>query len=201
MNILLASQFSLEAIGTMIVLATTLGIDTALDAGTLRFVVGLLAMVAPVLQRFYDAFIVQISKVMRKDGFTWKGFFFSMIGFVVFLPTMIMRLSSCDCSSTIAMSATEMAGDDINKLATKMANEGLVQHIEEGVAEIASRAFWMAHVDAEFRRENEDDMAEAAARLLQARWRQRRANRRRREKNDGRKYGKPIPRLTSGGTT
>ena len=45
----------------------------------------------------------------------------------------------------------EMAGDDMNKLATKMANEGLVASIEEGMADLASRAFWQAHVDAEFR--------------------------------------------------
>ena len=86
-------------------------------------------MIAPVMQRFYDAVIVQMSKVMRKDGFTWKGFFFSMIGFIVFLPTMIIRLSGCECGSSIAMGATEMAGDDINKLATKMANEGLVASV------------------------------------------------------------------------
>ena len=183
MNILIGSQFALEASGTGIILARTLRPELiTADAQAVAFIVALLAMIAPVLQRFYDAIIVQLSKVMRKDGFTWKGFIFSMVGLIVYLPTMVIRLSSCDCSSDMAMSATEMAGDDINKLATKMANEGLVQHIEEGIAEIASRAFWQAHVDAEFRRGEAEEIVEAAARALQARFRARRAARRRLQK-------------------
>ena len=180
MNILIASQFTLEASGTTLMLVQTLNPDTTTsDAQTTAFIVSLLAMIAPVLQRFYDACIVQISKVVRKQGFTWKGFFFSLIGFLVFVPTMVIKLTQCDCGSTVAMSATEMAGDDINKLATKMANEGLVSSVEEGTAEIASRAFWQVHINAEFRRERKitEEEVEAAARLVQARFRSRRAAR------------------------
>ena len=172
MNILIICQFSFESVGAALTLTNTLGVTLfGGDQNVIYLIVTVLAMIAPVMQRFYDAVIVQMSKVMRKDGFTWKGFFFSMIGFIVFLPTMIIRLSGCECGSSIAMGATEMAGDDMNKLATKMANEGLVASVEAGVAEIASRAFWQAHMDQEFRKENEEEIAEKAAILLQARWR------------------------------
>ena len=150
-------------------------------AQTTTLVVGLLAMVSPVTQRLYDALVVQVSKLLRKDGtFTWKGCFFSFISFIVFVPVVIMKLANCDCcGSTIAMGSCNMAGDDINKLATKMINEGLVKNIEEGVAEVASRAFWQQHVKAHFRRDKVQDPAviDAAVRLVQARWRARKARR------------------------
>jgi len=144
------------------------------------FVVSVLALIAPVLQRFYDAVIVQLWKVWSKDGFSWKGCLFSTMGLIVFLPTMVLRLLKLDCcGSTIAMGATEMAGDDVNKMAMKLANEGLVSQIDEGIADIASRAFWQVAIDAEYRREAGEEQAEAAARKLQARWRARRAARKR----------------------
>ena len=150
-------------------------------AQTTTLVVGLLAMVSPVTQRLYDALVVQVSKLLRKDGtFTWKGCFFSFISFIVFVPVVIMKLANCDCcGSTIAMGSCNMAGDDINKLATKMINEGLVKNIEEGIAEVASRAFWQQHVKAHFRRDKVQDPAviDAAVRLVQARWRARKARR------------------------
>lgn len=173
-NILVFSQFFLEGAGSAIFLFQAISPEQSSGAASARFTMCLLAMFAPVIQRFYDAIIVQSFKVLR-GGFTWKGFFFSMMGFVVFLPTMIIRLSSCDCGAQVAMSASQMAGDDLNKLATKMANEGLVASIEEGTAELASRAFWQVHVEAEFRRDRQEELAEAAARLVQARWRARRA--------------------------
>ena len=184
MNILIICQFSFESVGAALTLTNTLGVTLfGGDQNVIYLIVTVLAMIAPVMQRFYDAVIVQMSKVMRKDGFTWKGFFFSMIGFIVFLPTMIIRLSGCECGSSIAMGATEMAGDDINKLATKMANEGLVASVEAGVAEIASRAFWQAHMDQEFRKENERRSRRrrpyCCKRAGAPRWRRARSNRRR----------------------
>ena len=182
MNLLIATQFALEAMGSAFLLVQLLRPGQPLFGSAHRdslaaFLASVLALLAPVVQRFYDAVIVQLSKVMRQDGFSWKGFFFSMLGFVVFLPGMLIKLTSCNCSSSIALSATQGGGDDINKLATKMANEGLVKSIEEGIAELASRAFWQAHVEAEFRREATEECVEAAALLLQARWRARRAAR------------------------
>lgn len=182
MNLLIMSQFSLEATGTALLLTQALRPDLIdAQASSVRFVVSVLAMVAPVLQRFYDAVIVQAFKLQR-GGFTFKGAFFSMIGFIVFVPTMVLRLTACECDSAVAMSSMEMAGDDMNKLATKMANEGLVASIEEGMAELASRAFWQAQVDAEFRRENMEQFEELAARILQVRWRARLAARKARKR-------------------
>ena len=176
MNLLIMTQFSLEAVGTSMLMAWTLRPDLATtDSQTRAFLISVLAMIAPIVQRFYDAVIVNSFKAVN-GGFTWKGLFFSTIGLVVFFPTMFVRLGSCDCcNSSIAVKASEMASDDINKLATKMANEGLFKQVEDGIAEIASRAFWQAHIDAEYRRESAQEKVIAAARLLQARWRARRA--------------------------
>ena len=54
-----------------------------------------------------------------------------------------------------------------------------VKSIEEGVAEIASRAFWQVAIDAEHRRMSQvtEEQRIVAAQLIQARWRARRAAR------------------------
>lgn len=178
MNLLIITQFSMEATGTAAFLyASQWPERSPADAADIAFATGVAAMIAPVAQRFYDAVVVQLYKACGK-GFTWKGFFFSLIGLLVFIPTMIMRLGNLDCcGTTLPMGSCEMAGDDFNKLAVKMANEGLVTSVEEGVAEIASRAFWVAYTNAEHRRDNAKEMEEAAARVVQARWRARQTRR------------------------
>ena len=66
----------------------------------------------------------------------------------------------------------------------RMSNEGLVASIEEGVAEIAARAFWQAQVESMMRRDMviTEETEELAARLLQARWRARKTRRQLRTK-------------------
>ena len=173
MNILIFTQFSLEATGTAMLITRTIFPQLVTANAQMRaFIVSILAMLAPVIQRFYDAFIVNLSKRMR-GGFTWKGFFFSLVGFLVFLPTMIIRLTGFDTGSPIAEKAAVMASDDMNKLATKMSNEGLFKQIEEGIAEASARAFWQVHINAEFRRKNKAVLMVASARLVQERWRAR----------------------------
>ena len=143
MNLLIMSQFSFEAMSTALLLWGALQSEPSdsEELQSLSFVLGVLSLVAPVAQSFYDAVIVNIFKRL-KGGFTWKGFFFSMMGLIVMIPTTVMRLvgGSC-CDSAAAMSSSTAAGDDANKLAMKVANDGLVAHIEEEATEVAARLF------------------------------------------------------------
>lgn len=169
MNLLVGTQFALEASMTALLLAETLVPELTFDAGLIAFLLALVAMLAPVVQRFYDAVIVQISKITRREGFTYKGAFFACLGLVVFLPTMVARFMGLDLG--LGGKVTEGAGDDINKLSTKAANEGLVQQLDGELAEVASNLFWVANLEAKQRRQKRDQAVVEAARLIQERWR------------------------------
>lgn len=180
MNLLTVVQFGLEAVGVILMLLTSI-VDSIRpdDVHGATLVVFMAALLAPVAQRFYDSLVVHFAKVMRGQRFTWKAFFLSLIGLAAILPGALIKIAGCQCCSSTIVGVSNMAGDDINKLAAKLANEGLVQSIEEGVAEIASRAFWEAHARAHMRRQWSEEDTEAVARVIQARWRARQARRRR----------------------
>ena len=158
MSWLVGVQFLMEGAVTITLLASSFHSDADEAEGLQRiaFVLSVVALLAPVLQRLYDAVIVQISKLVRADGFTVTGAVFAMIGFVVFLPTVLSRafgVDTNDSSLQPTLKLVEGAGDDVNKLATKTANEGVVTQIEAGVGEIASNLWWVTHQDAKSRRE------------------------------------------------
>ena len=170
MNLLVGTQFALEAASTSLMLNSSLGNGSFPRAG---LVLAILSMLAPITQRFYDAFIVQASKIMRKDGFTWKGAFFAFLGFIVFLPTTVARLMGINVGYSGKL--VDAGGDDINKMATKVANDGLVHQMQEGAAYAASNLFWVAAIQAEERRMARDMNVEKAVRAMQANFRRRRA--------------------------
>ena len=172
MNVLVGTQFALEAASTLLMLNSSLGYGSLSHAS---LVLAILSMIAPITQRFYDAFIVQASKIMRKDGFTWKGAFFAFLGFIVFLPTTVARLAGLNTGYEGKL--IDAGSDDINKMATKAANEGLVHQMQEGAAYVASNLFWVSAIRAEERRRARDMNVEKAVRAMQANFRRRRAER------------------------
>ena len=89
MNLLVGTQFCAEACMTCLLLAVAHDSEGSMDTKSIALLVALASMLAPVVQRFYDAFIVQISKAVRKQGFTWKGAVFALFGLIVFLPLMV----------------------------------------------------------------------------------------------------------------
>ena len=168
MNLLVGTQFTLEAIMSVLLLIAEKN-DNVSNSRLMAFWLALSAMLAPVAQRFYDAVIVQYSKWVRKNGFSWKGAFFAFIGLLVFIPSMVARLLGCETGYQGSLS--KAAGDDINKMATKTANEGVIRELEEGLAEVASNLFWLTSVEAEDRRKKRDEKVRQAARAIQENWR------------------------------
>lgn len=163
MNLLVGTQFALEACSTAIVLAAASSGSSG-DAKEIAFFLAIASLTAPVFQRFYDAIIVQISRAVRNDGFSWKGAFFSFLGMIVFIPTMVLNLLGLGMGWTGKL--VEGAADDVNKLTTKAANEGLVHRIQEGQVETASTLFWMGAVRAEERRATCEESVARAARAI-----------------------------------
>lgn len=169
MNVLVGTQFALEASMTVLLLAETLIVELTFDAKLSAFLLALAAMLAPVVQRFYDAFIVQCSKATRREGFTYQGACFSLLGLVVFLPGMVARLIGLEMA--FEGKVAEAAGDDINKMSTKVANEGIITQLDEGLAERVANMLWLKSLEAEQRRKGRDRTVAEAAQVIQKRWR------------------------------
>ena len=51
----------------------------------------LTSLFGPVLSRLYDAIIVQVSQLMRRDDFSCRTSLFACIGVIVFLPSAIAQ--------------------------------------------------------------------------------------------------------------
>ena len=105
-------------------------IDPDLAGGLqgLAFALGLVAMMLPISEKVYDAFIVQISKIMRKDDFSWASCGFAMIAFLLQLPALIAGLVGLDLGS----GDMEGALDELNTAA-----EASMDDIAEGLAGMA----------------------------------------------------------------
>jgi len=153
----------------LVLLVTMFIVEVDFDSKQTVFFLALAAMIAPVLQRFYDAVVVLISKIVRSDGFTWKGTCFALGGLIVFLPTMIANLLGADLGFEGKLG--EGAGDDINKLSTKYANEGLIHEVEQDQAEVVSNLFWVNAIRAEDNKRARDANVVKAARAIQEKWR------------------------------
>lgn len=167
MNLLVGTQFLLEACATTVTFIASLGYGSA--PYNMSFALALCSLIAPVLQRFYDAFVVHTSKALRKEGFSWKGAFFGFLGLVVFLPTLVLNLLGLNLGWSAKIS--EGAADDVNKMATKAANEGLNRSIQTGGTEAAVDLFWLGAVCAGERRKTREQRVSEAAQAIQVNWR------------------------------
>lgn len=165
MNVLVGTQFALEACQTaMILLVIYYPPAPVLQATSL--VLALLSVLAPILQRFYDAIVVQLVKLYAQGGFNPKAAFFAMIGFLVFIPSMIFKLLGIQTEGKDALARN--AGDNLNKLSAKTANEVLVGEIEQKAEEVVANAFWAAE-------KRRAEKREKAATFIQQRFRERKA--------------------------
>ncbi len=160
MSILVGTQFILEGIMTLFLIVQEFYGYSAHSA----FACALASVLAPVVQRIYDATIVQVSKIVRKEGFTWKGACFACVGCIVFLPSVVAKFAGLnpdeDANLKTSLKFVEGAGDDVNKLATKTANEGVIRQIEHGIGEVATNMFWVVSQERATRREK--NVTEAA---------------------------------------
>ena len=76
MTLLVGSQFALEGLTTSYLLVQSILPDVvpSATAQPMALILALLSMLAPIVQRLYDAVVVQLCKLRRKDGgFTVKG--------------------------------------------------------------------------------------------------------------------------------
>ena len=199
MSLLLGLQFLVEGVVTVMLLLLTL-LPDHLDAATGQtcvLVLALLSLFGPVLSRFYDAVIVQLSQYVRRDDFSLKSAFFAFVGVVVFLPTAIAQLCgfgvTSDADTRANLQLAEQAADQTNAAMDMATNEEMVRQIEDGLAQRATNRFWAARQHAAYRRnwsDRKDGLLtpEQAALFLQQRWRM--AKRRKRRRNA---VGLPSP--------
>jgi len=139
------AQFSVEGTMTLMLILSTY--DTNPDAQmfyqSTAFYLALGAMGVPILEKVYDAVIVQLSKLLRKDEFTWQGCFFALIALLVSLPGVIaamfgIELGLEDMETIIdeAAGATEMGLEDL----AIVGGVGL-----DAVSDLFSNAAWLTN--------------------------------------------------------
>jgi len=92
------AQFSIEGTMTLMLILSTIdtNADSQLFYQSMAFYLALGAMGVPILEKVYDAVIVQLSKLLRKDEFTWQGCFFALIALLISLPSVIASLLGVD---------------------------------------------------------------------------------------------------------
>jgi hypothetical protein len=185
MNMLVGTQFALEACQTAMLLLVVY-YPPAPILQTSSLILALASVAAPVLQRFYDAVIVQLVKIFVQGGFNPKAAFFAMLGLLVFLPSMIFKILGIDTGGKDGLAKN--AGDDLNKLSAKTANEALVGEIESNAEEIIANAFWAAE-------KRHGERRETSAILIQRRFRQRKARQAREAKQKGKGSMRRAPKL------
>ena len=173
MNVLVGTQFLLEAFQTGLLIITTFD-PPAPVLVALSILCATLSVIAPILQRFYDAIIVQLFKIYLQGGFNMKAAFFAMLGLLVFIPGMIVKFLGMESTANKILgtdtSTAAHGADDINKLAAKTANENLAKEIQTNAETVVAKAFW----DAERRHAHRREMA---VKLIQRRFRARKAKR------------------------
>jgi len=98
----------------MLILGTLdLPLEARLHCQTIAFILSLIALALPIVEKLYDAVIVQLSKIFRKDEFTWAGCCFAMIGLILSLPSMIavvFGVSELAAAGDLFSAADEFAG-------------------------------------------------------------------------------------------
>jgi len=122
------------------------GLSTAVLAAegsaSLAFRLALLAMFLPLIQKLYDAIIVQISLICRNpDEFSWQSAMFALLALLLAIPSAVIALSGvkCDNLSNMADSA------DLLNSAVEEGVEDLVanEQVLAALSAIASDMFWM----------------------------------------------------------
>jgi len=144
-NVIHGTQYFLEGLGTTSVFAGMFATSEADKAGLqqLGFFCSLFGMFVPIVEKGYDAIIVQISTICRKnrgEEISLLGLFFAMLAFLLTIPGLIAGLmglnlgSAADLGTTVmdeASGAFEMGLDD---MATEAATDAL--------ADVASNYLW-----------------------------------------------------------
>lgn len=123
--IVMSVQFFCEGGMTLsLIMGSIEGYDEDFKAGFQQtaFILSMVAMAAPIAEKFYDAVIVQVSKMMRKEDFSWANCVFAMLALVVLIPGIIaaalgVEMETGDIEGVVdeATGAAEDIGDDVQE--------------------------------------------------------------------------------------
>jgi len=170
-----ACQFFMEGLGTALLLAADFqepGGDTQLKLHEQAFLIELVALFLPVVEKGYDAFIVQISICLRRkkgEQFSFSQAVFAMVGFLLQLPNLILSFlgitASLDSLEQVdeGLEAGETGIDDV---VASIETDGLVDalsdahatcssasNIAQGISDAFSDAAYLQRIDGATRRD------------------------------------------------
>lgn len=131
-NVVSVAQFTLEGSQTLCLFLGTLEAYTSQQPtlGMIAFFLSVCAMMLPIVEKAYDAIIVQISILCRKDEFSYASCAFTMFGLLLVLPGLLAGLVGIDLGD--AGEEVEGAMDSMNDL-----TEFIVDDVQEGFDAIA----------------------------------------------------------------
>jgi len=121
-NLIMGCQYAFEGSQTLLIY---LGMQPRFEDGQSNmqmaaFFIALGGMALPIVEKGYDAIIVQLSKIFRKDEFSWAACGFAMIGLILTIPALLaemvgLELGDGDVEGMLdeTMGAMETAMEDI----------------------------------------------------------------------------------------
>ena len=97
-NLISGLQFTIEGSQTLLLYLGTLDVFAAAQGqfAIAAFLLSLFAMMLPIIEKGYDAIIVQLSIICRKEDFSWLACGFTMLAFLLTLPQLIAGLVGLD---------------------------------------------------------------------------------------------------------
>ena len=134
-NYIMVAQYGME--GTTTLLLFIQRFVPAAEDGIQQacFVMALSSMFLPIIEKGYDAFVVQISLIARKEEFSFQSFLLAFLGFLLVLPGLVAGILGFETGDGLA----EALLDE-----TIGVSEGLMEAVEEldGLADAVSNLYW-----------------------------------------------------------
>jgi len=155
-SLVVGLQFAVEGSSTVVVLYAQL--EDQLELMEYVFPLVLVAMGLPILQKLYDAVIVQLSRLCRRDDFSARSAFFALLALLIALPGAIMQFAGM---KAVEVGHIESAADEAaatSEIALADAHNaghvvGVAHDLLGAAAEAASEGlsllYWLARPRAE----------------------------------------------------
>ena len=160
-NAIVVTQYLLEGTSTLM-----LFMQDYLPAGSgaikeISFLCALLSMFLPAIEKGYDSIVVQFSKILRKDDFSFSEAAIALLAFVLTLPALIAGILGLELDDGGLTTVLEETGNIFD------GDSGLVGNLS-GLADAASNVYWATR---QRRRRELHDHPVQAIKVIQRRFR------------------------------
>jgi len=155
-NVLTGSQFFLEGSQTLTIFVSLSAdsIDTAAKLQLTAFLLGLLAIFFPLIEKLYDALVVQVSRCIRGE-FSMTGCFFATVALLLTAPSVILNYFGLSGASQATDDVTSILDEGNNAVEITVSDNlsadtdafgdlaGLATDLASGMGQVASDMFWI----------------------------------------------------------